>query len=1018
MGDIVSGVNVITEFEVPHSSNYSGYIDYMNKEQGKQQEYRVYNDYLAKTDSLFTKDNDNLNEIDILELKELFETAQKNGSLLWKTVISFDNRWLDQYGIYNMKKDVLNEAKMREVIRKGVNRMLANEGLQHALWSAGIHYDTDNIHVHVATVEIIPMRKRKNYKKYEIERNEKNKLVHKKPVVDKNGEHITTNEYVGMFKASSIKLCRSIITNEIMQQKDINIEINSIIRDQIVKAKKNVLFRVDPMLRLKFFQVYEMLPECPKNMWNYGQSIMQPVRPYLDELSDLYIKVYHQEDAKRLNGLLKIQSAKYMIAYGNSRNEYYTGKIKELHKRLGNAILEEMRIFGEEIKEDQQEVLNIPEIKEVIEEPVLEIEQEENEILEVEQEKLYSSWTRAYKEARKTFYGSEIQEADPEKGIVLYEKEAEKGNILAVFDLAEIYKKEKNQKSEEYYRKAKEGWEKIYQRRNLKESQRGTIAYKLAKCYDRGYGVERDVESAKKYYQIAEDRQNIYAAYSLGNIYYYNKENRNENEAYIHYKKGVSRENKKNPFCDYQYATLVKKRSGTSKDLELSNQYYEKAFNEFLVMEKEINNPKLEYRIGNMYYYGIGTEKNSDMAILYLERAEQRGYEMAKYMRGKIYLSGKEADRQRGVKLISELAEEGNSLAQYTLGKAYYKGDGVKKDLEKAAEWFQLAAEQENQYAQYYLAKSYFNGEGVKQNYNEAAKWYSKVADQGNEYAQYQLGNMYLKGLGVKQDVYKALNEFKKSADQNNQYAQYIIGKIYMEGWGVEKNIKEAVHWMEKAGNQGNEYAQYFLGKIYMNGEDIDQDFEKAVHWFNKSAEKGNQYAQYRLGIIHLNGLGVKQDTVKAIEELKKSANQNNRHAQYMLGKIYMEGIGVEQNLKEAASWYEKAGNQDHSYAQYYLGKMYLLSGDMKSAGVWLSRSIKNGNILSANLYMHEIEKLGNGQKIGNISKIKQQINQSMNEFLNSMHKDYEAWKNIIEHDQMLQNERNMEREDLSNQEI
>lgn len=28
------------------------------------------------------------------------------------------------------------------------------------------------------------------------------------------------------------------------------------------------------------------------------------------------------------------------------------------------------------------------------------------------------------------------------------------------------------------------------------------------------------------------------------------------------------------------------------------------------------------------------------------------------------------------------------------------------------------------------------------------------------------------------------------------------------------------------------------------------------------------------------------------------------------------------------------------------------------------------------------------------------------------MHKDYEAWKNIIEHDQMLQTERNMEREE------
>ena len=109
-----------------------------------------------------------------------------------------------------------------------------------------------------------------------------------------------------------------------------------------------------------------------------------------------------------------------------------------------DEINEKIKSDNEEIKEEQQEVLNIPEIKEVIEEPVLEIEQEENEILEVEQEKLYSSWTRAYKEARKTFYGSEIQEADPEKGIVLYEKEAEKGNILAVFDLAEIYKKENN----------------------------------------------------------------------------------------------------------------------------------------------------------------------------------------------------------------------------------------------------------------------------------------------------------------------------------------------------------------------------------------------------------------------------------------------------------------------------------------------------------------------------------------------------------------------------------------------
>ena len=213
MAGIVSGVNVITEFETPESASYSGYIDYMNKEQGKQKQYKEYNDYLAKTDSLFTMEKDNLSENEIKELKSLFEKAQENGSVLWKTVISFDNRWLEQNGIYDMKSDILNETKMREAIRKGIDAMLNNEGLQHAFWSAGIHYDTDNIHVHVATVEPIPMRQKKTYKQYEVSRNEKNKLVHKKPVLNGKGEQVVKEEYVGVFKASSIKLCKSAIAS-------------------------------------------------------------------------------------------------------------------------------------------------------------------------------------------------------------------------------------------------------------------------------------------------------------------------------------------------------------------------------------------------------------------------------------------------------------------------------------------------------------------------------------------------------------------------------------------------------------------------------------------------------------------------------------------------------------------------------------------------------------------------------------------------------------------------------------
>ena len=981
MAGIVSGVNVITEFETPESASYSGYIDYMNKEQGKQEQYKEYNDYLAKTDSLFTMEKDNLSENEIKELKSLFEKAQENGSVLWKTVISFDNRWLEQNGIYDMKSDILNETKMREAIRKGIDAMLNNEGLQYAFWSAGIHYDTDNIHVHVATVEPIPMRQKKTYKQYEVSRNEKNKLVHKKPVLNGKGEQVVKEEYVGVFKASSIKLCKSAVANEIMQQRDVTLEINSIIRDQILKNKANISFRMDPKLQEQFFKVYEMLPDCPKNMWKYGQNIMKPIRSEIDELSDLYLSVYHGEEMKRIKELLKIQAARYMAAYGDTGKDYGIGKMEDLHKRLGNIILAEMRTFALEEKENEQEKFDGKEIEEVLPveteeiEEVLPVETEEIEDASLE-EAVYSKWTKEYKEARKSFYGSALKEPDEERGVWLYEQEAEKGNVLALFDLAEIYKNgntEEKEKSAVYYQRAVKGWKVLAEKENLTNHQKGTILYKLGKCYDRGYGVEQDADQAKKYYQSAESKGNNYAAYSLGNIFYYQE--KDHETAYEHYRKGVSDQYRKNPFGDYQFAVLSEKGIGRKEGEVQAEQYFKQALNGFIKLDKDINDPKLEYRMGYMFYQGIGTEQDTEKALEYLKKATVKGHTYAEWMIGKIYL-------ERGE-----------------------KEDGINW-LKKAAE--HEAAQQESGCAQYYLGKMYLLGEDTERNIEEAVKWFEKASENGNQYAQYQLGKIYLTGINGNQNMKKALEWLKKSAEQNNQYAQYMLGKIYMNGVGVEKNLQEAVKWFEKSAEQENGCAQYYLGKMYLLGEDTERDIEEAVKWFEKASENGNQYAQYQLGKIYLTGINGNQNMKKALEWLKKSAEQNNQYAQYMLGKIYMNGVGVEKNLQEAVKWFEKSAEQENGYAQYYLGKIYLQSRDMEKAGEWIGRAIRNRNEAAIHLYVNEATKLGKISVGKEFEKVKRNFNKSMNQFIKSLRKDYEAWKNIMEHDRMLEKELNV----------
>ncbi|NRB11253.1 MAG: sel1 repeat family protein [Rickettsiaceae bacterium] len=56
--------------------------------------------------------------------------------------------------------------------------------------------------------------------------------------------------------------------------------------------------------------------------------------------------------------------------------------------------------------------------------------------------------------------------------------------------------------------------------------------------------------------------------------------------------------------------------------------------------------------------------------------------------------------------------------AQYNLAVMYKNGDGVKKDLKKAAELYQKSADQGDASAQNSLAVMYKNGEGVEKDLN------------------------------------------------------------------------------------------------------------------------------------------------------------------------------------------------------------------------------------------------------------------------------------------------------------
>ena len=175
MEQINAGVVCVTKFVPAVNQKFEKYVDYIDREASRRNDgYGAYNlfeesidfegyqDYMGtpeKSGELFTAENDFLEPEQKQQLKEVFHTAQQNESVMWQTVLSFDNKWLDKNGVFDCEHKKLDEQKMRELTRVAMQRLMKSEKLSDTgKWCASIHYNTDNIHVHIAMVEPVPTR--------------------------------------------------------------------------------------------------------------------------------------------------------------------------------------------------------------------------------------------------------------------------------------------------------------------------------------------------------------------------------------------------------------------------------------------------------------------------------------------------------------------------------------------------------------------------------------------------------------------------------------------------------------------------------------------------------------------------------------------------------------------------------------------------------------------------------------------------------------------------------------------
>ena len=383
----------------------------------------------------------------------------------------------------------------------------------------------------------------------------------------------------------------------------------------------------------------------------------------------------------------------------------------------------------------------------------------------------------------------------------------------------------------------------------------------------------------------------------------------------------LSESQRGNVLAVYDLGKLYSTDKLGEKSEEISIAKYTQALQGFLQIEPNSKKlkPYVQYRIGKMFCYGLGTEQNYQKAFEWFERS----------------------------------AKQKNKFAQFSLANLYYYGNGVEKDLSQAFLWYQKSSAQGQPYASYAVAQMYSKGEYVSQG-GETAQRYYKAAlsgflelesmEQADDNLYYKLGSMFKKGLGTDIDMDRAIDYFKRSAEMNNKNGLYEYGKALLLGEHIPQDKEKAVKLLEKAIKLENINAKRFLALELISGEHLDQDIDKGLAMLTECADSGDAFACYKLGKIYFKGDIVLQDLDKAEKYLLSA--EDNEFTQYAFGKLYLQK--EKYDILKAVDCFEKSADKN-VWSSYQLGKIYLfgaagLTKDKEQAIEWFTKSANDGN--------------------------------------------------------------------------
>jgi hypothetical protein len=340
---------------------------------------------------------------------------------------------------------------------------------------------------------------------------------------------------------------------------------------------------------------------------------------------------------------------------------------------------------------------------------------------------------------------------------------------------------------------------------------------------------------------------------------------------------------------------------------------------------------------------------------------------------------------------MTEAAQQGHGLAQFSLGMFYLQGTITTKDESAAMDWFHKSALNGHAGAQWYMAQrchegndhagsagwwlkaaegncpisqfnygcACFRGEGVPVDLDKAFYWWHKSAEGG--YAKAQLTLATSKSLGAcgqAQDLPEAIRLFEKARSKlsvemvKDANTSFTIGVMFDE----RKDYVNAFPYLLTAAKNGNAEARFRISKYYKYGQAVSKDAAASMKWLRKAAEDGHADAQNSYAIL----LSDQGRLIEAFQWWEKAATQGSATAQFNLSIAYNEGKGVAANETLYVKWCSLSAEQGNTSAQFAMGLYFHHQARFDFSFYWFNKAAAQGHLDSiVNLAAHYCEGLG-----------------------------------------------------------